>query len=143
MMVTSLAGRSAISVVSEPISLTSSSFTILMTICPGFSPFMTSCPTACSCTDLINCFTTLKLTSASRSAILTSFSAVLTSAAVRRPLLLRFLKTFWSFSVKLSNAMLKAPLIYPMQLPQSAASHLLSGYHRMGLSAFGSRSHFP
>ena len=37
----------------------------------------------------------------------------------------------------------KAPLIYPMQLPQSAASHLLSGYHRMGLSAFGSRSHFP
>ena len=37
-----LAGRSAISVVSDPIRFTSSSFTILITICPGFSPFITS-----------------------------------------------------------------------------------------------------
>ena len=35
-------GCNLISVVSDPISLISSSFTILMTICPGFRPFITS-----------------------------------------------------------------------------------------------------
>ena len=98
-------GCSCISADSLPISAISSSFTILITICPGFKPFMTSAPTALSSTVLINCFTTLKLTSASKSAILTSFRAAFTSSSVRRPLLRRFLNTFCSFSVKLSNAM--------------------------------------
>ena len=99
-------GWSLISVVSDPIRLISSSFTILITICPGFRPFMTSWPIARSCTLLMKSFTTLKLTSAASNARLISFKASLTSSSVRRPLLLRFLNTFWSFSVKLSNAML-------------------------------------
>ena len=102
--VTSLAGRSAISVVSDPIRFTSSSFTILITIWPGFSPFITSWPIARSWTAFINCFTTLKLTSASRRASFTSFSAVLTSASVSLPLPRRFLNIFCSLSDKLSNA---------------------------------------
>ena len=100
-------GRSAISVVSEPMSLTISSFTILITICPGFSPFITSEPIARSCTALVNCFTTLKLTSASSRAIFTSFSAAFTSSSVSLPLLRRFLNTFWSFCERLSNAILQ------------------------------------
>ena len=55
-------------------------------------------------TALINDLTTLKFTSASNKAILTSLSAAFTSSSVKRPLLRRFLKTFCSFSVKLSNA---------------------------------------
>ena len=51
-------------------------------------------PVAFSCTALINCFTTLKLTSASSNAIFTSRSAAFTSASVSRPLLFRFLNTF-------------------------------------------------
>ena len=93
-----------ISVVSEPIRETISSFTILITICPGFRPFITSAPMARSSTDFTNCFTTLKLTSASSNAIFTSFRAVFTSSSVRRPLLLKFLNTFCNLSVRLSNA---------------------------------------
>ena len=104
--VTALPGWSLISVVSEPINFTSSSFTILITICPGFRPFITSCPTARSWTFFIKSLTTLKLTSAAKSARLISFNASFTSSSVKRPLLLRFLKIFWSFSVKLSNAIL-------------------------------------
>ena len=102
--VEALPGCSRISVVSEPIRDTSSSFTILMTIWPGFSPFITSWPMALSSTDLMNCFTTLKLTSASKSAIFTSFKAVFTSSSVSLPLLRKFLNTFCNLSVKLSNA---------------------------------------
>ena len=102
--VTSLDGRSFISVVSEPISLSISSLTILITICPGLRPFKTSSPTARSLTALINCFTTLKLTSASNSARLTSFIASLTSASVNEPLLRSFLNAFCNLSDKLSNA---------------------------------------
>ena len=104
MTVIDLPGCNVICVVSEPIREIISSLTILITICPGFSPFRTSDPIALSSTDLTNCLTTLKLTSASSNAIFTSFRAVLTSASVRRPLLLRFLNTFCSLSVKLSNA---------------------------------------
>ena len=112
--VSSLPGLKAISVVSEPISLIISSFTILMTICPGLRPFMTSCPIALSWTLFVNCLTTLKLTSASRSAILTSLRAAFTSSSVSFPLLRRFLKTFCSFSDKLSNAIdiLPSDIIY-------------------------------
>ena len=102
--VISFPGRRGNSVVSLPISFTSSSFTILITIWPGFRPLITSCPIACSCTDLVNCFTTLKFTSASNRAIFTSLRASLTSSSVRRPLLRNFLNTFCSLSVKLSNA---------------------------------------
>ena len=105
MIVISFDGRSAISVVSLPIKETISSLTIFITICPGVKLVRTSCPMARSCTDLINCLTTLKLTSASSNAILTSFKAAFTSASVKRPLFLRFLKTFCNFSDKLSNAM--------------------------------------
>lgn len=45
--------------------------------------------------------------SASSSAILTSFSAVLTSSSVSLPLLRRFLNTFCNFSERLSNAILQ------------------------------------
>ena len=103
-VVIALPGWNCNSVVSDPIRAIISSLTILITICPGFSPFMTSEPIARSSTDLMNCLTTLKLTSASNSAILTSFSAILTSSSVRRPLLFSFLNTFWSLSVRLSKA---------------------------------------
>ena len=106
MIVSALPGWKAISVVSEPMSLTISSFTILITICPGFKPFITSWPIARSCTSLMNCFTTRKFTSASKRASFTSFMATFTSSSVRRPLPRRFLNTFCSFSVKLSNAIL-------------------------------------
>ena len=66
---------------------------------------MTSSPMARSSTDLINCLTTLKLTSASNRAILTSFNAAFTSASDRRPFPRRFLNTFCSLSDKLSKAM--------------------------------------
>ena len=107
MTVSSFPGRNAISVVSEPMSLTISSFTILMTICPGLRPLITSCPIARSCTSFTNFLTTRKFTSASSSAILTSFSAVLTSSSVSLPLLRRFLNTFCNFSERLSNAILQ------------------------------------
>ena len=105
--VSSLPGRKAISVVSEPMRFTISSFTILITICPGLSPLITSWPIARSCTSFTNFLTTLKLTSASSRAILTSRSAVLTSSSVSLPLLRRFLNTFCSFSERLSNAILQ------------------------------------
>ena len=93
-----------ISVFSEPISFTSSSFTIFITCCPGVSELSTSVPTARSCISFINCLTILKFTSASNKANLTSFRAAFTSASESLPLPLRFLKTFCSFSDKLSNA---------------------------------------
>ena len=104
MTVTALPGCMAISVVSLPMREIISSLTILMTICPGFNPFITSWPMARSSTAFTNCLTTRKFTSASKRAIFTSFKAAFTSSSVRRPLLLRFLNTFCSFSVKLSNA---------------------------------------
>lgn len=122
-MVTSARGRKCdFPLVSNSISLTSSSFYDFNDhLADSTNPFMTSCPIACSCTDLINCFTTLKLTSASRSAILLPSVPDLYIRLGQAALASEILKTFWSFSVKLSNAMLKAPLIHPMQLLQSAA----------------------
>ena len=102
--VIALPGWYVSSVVSEPMRAIISSLTILITICPGFKPFSTSTPTALASTAFTNCFTTLKLTSASNRAILTSFNAALTSSSVKRPLLLKFLNTFCNLSVKLSNA---------------------------------------
>ncbi len=102
--VISLDGFKAISVVSEPMSRTSSSFTILITICPGCRASRTSSPTARPWTEAINCFTTLKLTSASSNAIFTSFKAAFTSASVKRPLPRRRLNTFCNLSDKLSKA---------------------------------------
>ena len=88
----------------EPISAISSSFTILITCCPGFSPCSTSVPTALSVTFLINSLTILKLTSASRRAIFTSRMAAFTSASVSTPLLLSCLNTSCSLLERFSNA---------------------------------------
>ena len=104
MTVTDFPGWKFSSVVSEPIRAVISSFTILITIWPGFKPFITSAPIARSSTAFTNLFTTLKFTSASSSAILTSFKAIFTSSSVRRPLPRNFLNTFCSLSVKLSKA---------------------------------------
>ena len=109
MTVISLPGFKAISVRSEPIRSTSPSLTIFTTICPGVRLFKTSWPTAFSCTELMNCFTTLKLTSASRSAIFTSLSPAFTSLSVRRPFPVRFLNTFCNLSAKLSKAIQNLP----------------------------------
>ena len=113
--VISLIGRSLSSVVSDPISAVISSLTILMTICPGLSPLRTSSPTALSCTEETNCLTTLKFTSASSKAILTSLSAAFTSSSERRPLPLKFLNTFCNLSVRLSKAInyVSSSIIFP------------------------------
>ena len=71
----SLAEQSVISVVSEPIISVSSSLTIFTTVCAGVRLFSTSSPMAFSFTFAMNSFTSLKLTSASSSAIRTSRSA--------------------------------------------------------------------
>ena len=107
--VISFPGLITSSVISEPIKDSISSFTIFITIWPGLSPVRTSCPIALSVTVLTKDFTTRKLTSASNKALFTSFIASFTSASVRRPLLLKFLKTFCNLSVRLSNAITKSP----------------------------------
>ena len=130
MTVVDLPGCMAISVVSEPIRAVISSFTILITICPGFSPFITSVPIALASTDLTNCFTTRKLTSASKRAILTSFRAVLTSSSVSRPFPRRFLNTFWSLSVKLSNAIHTISFADSLQFFQNVIRQLFHCFFR-------------
>ena len=102
--VMSLSCAILISVVSEPMSLISSSLTILTTCCPGVRDSSTSAPTARSSMLFTNCLTTLKFTSASRSAMRTSLSAAFVSASLSFPLPRRSRNTRCNFSVKLSNA---------------------------------------
>ena len=87
-----------------PMREVSSSLTILTIIWAGVRDSITSWPTARSVTEATKLLTTLKLTSASRRAILISFMASFTSASERRPLPRRRLKVADSFSVRLSNA---------------------------------------
>ena len=79
---------------SPPNSLVISSLTILMNCCPGVSDFKTSSPMARSLTAFVNCLTTLKLTSASKSASLISRLAALMSASLSLPLRFKFEKMF-------------------------------------------------
>ena len=111
MTVISLSGKSLSFVVSEPIRLVSSSLTIFITIWPGVKLLRTSCPIALSVTVLMNCFTTLKLTSASSKAILTSLRAALTSSSVSLPLPRKPLNMFCNLSDKLSNAKPLPPIL--------------------------------
>ena len=68
-----------------PIISVSSSLTILMNCCPGVRLPCTSSPTALDLTERKKALTTLKLTSASKRAILTSFRVLLTFSSVKRP----------------------------------------------------------
>ena len=68
-----------------PISDVSSSLTILTTCWPGLSCLVISIPSARSLTALVNCLTTLKLTSASSSASRISRMALLMSSSVSAP----------------------------------------------------------
>ena len=70
----------------RPNSSVSSSSTILMTFCAGVSESSTSASRQRSFVRATNDFTTLKLTSASRSAMRISRMASLMSSSVRRPL---------------------------------------------------------
>lgn len=98
----------AILLSSPPISSVSSSFTTLMTCCPGVRLFITSCPTARSLTFFTKSFTTLKLTSASRSAKRTSRIMSLTSCSVTFPFPRIFEIVCCSRSANPSNAILSA-----------------------------------
>lgn len=89
-----------------PIRAVSSSFTILITCCAGVKLSITSLPIALSFTLLINCFTTLKFTSDSKSASLTSLIARSTSFSDNFPLPLNLFNAPWSFSDKFSNIIL-------------------------------------
>ena len=93
-------------VVWPPKSETSSSFTILMTCWVGDRLSSISASVAFSVTVLMKSFATLKLTSASSSAMRISFIASLISDSVSLPLLRRCLKADEIFSVSPSNAML-------------------------------------
>src|SRR4051794_888242 len=86
-----------------PISAESSSLTILTTCWPGFRAPTTSDPSARSLTALVNCLTTLKLTSASSSASRISRIAALMSSSVRVPRCLTPSSVAWSFSERTSN----------------------------------------
>ena len=90
---------------SLPMRAVSSSLTILMTICAGERLSSTSAPVARSVTLRTKSLTTLKFTSASSSASLTSRMASFTSASVSRPLPRRRLNASVSLSDRDSNAM--------------------------------------
>jgi hypothetical protein len=73
--------------------LISSSCTILTTIWPGVTDFVTAAPVALSCTRLMKSRATGRLTSASSSATRTSRRAAMTSASDSAPALVRRSKT--------------------------------------------------
>ena len=93
-------------VVWPPSRATSSSLTILMTCWVGDRLSRISASVAFSVTVLMKSLATLKLTSASSSAMRISRMASLISDSVSRPLLRRCLKADEIFSVRPSNAML-------------------------------------
>src|SRR5712691_11273506 len=86
-----------------PRSCCSSSRTTLVTCCAGENAVSTSSPTAFSRTRLVNSLTTLKWTSASRSATRISFSAFSMCHALRLASPRRVLKTRSILSCRLSN----------------------------------------
>src|SRR6185312_11046669 len=89
--------------VSLPRTSTNSSWTLLTICCAGESAVITSWPTAFSCTRSINVLTTLKLTSASSSAMRISLSASWMFSGVSVPCPRRFLNARCSFSWRFSN----------------------------------------
>ena len=92
-----------ISDLSPPMRVTSSSWTILTIIWDGLTDFNTSWPSAIFLTLSVNCFAILKLTSASRRALLTSLrvSAIFISEILPCPF--KILNDFSSLSLKFSN----------------------------------------
>src|SRR3954454_19682758 len=86
-----------------PISVVSSSLTILTTVWPGLSWRWTSAPRARSLTAEVNCLTTLKLTSASSSARRISRMARVMSSSVSAPRPRTPERVSWSFSERESN----------------------------------------
>src|SRR4051812_38384917 len=89
--------------VSPPRIVTSSSLTILMICCAGFSAPLTSSPRARSLTALTNSLTTGSATSASSSAIRISRAVASMSASESRPFPRRFLKVSASRSESVAN----------------------------------------
>src|SRR3954451_6073341 len=83
--------------------LINSSWTILMTCCEGERADSTSSPIALTLMFSMSCLTTLKLTSASSSAMRISRRAPSMFSAVSFPSPRRFLKTRCSLSDRLSN----------------------------------------
>src|SRR4051812_41033717 len=81
----------------------SSSLTILMTCCAGFSAWETSAPRARSLIALMNTRTTGRATSASSSAMRISRAVASMSASVSRPLPRRPVKTLSRRSERVSN----------------------------------------
>ena len=71
--------------VSPPINSVSSSFTSLTINCPGFNDVNTFCPMALSLTVWVKFLAILKLTSASKRALRTSFSVSATFTSVILP----------------------------------------------------------
>src|SRR5215212_4054144 len=98
-----LRGESARSRAAPPISSVSSSETILTTCWPGSTRLSTSSPSALDRTSLVNWRTTLKFTSASRSARRISRIAALTSSSVSAPRWRTSPRVAWSFSERASN----------------------------------------
>ena len=92
--------------VSPPRIAISSSLTILMTCCAGFSAAETSAPVARCLIFAMNSRTTGSATSASSSAIRISRQVASMSAGVSRPLPRRFEKTVESRSERVSNTLM-------------------------------------
>lgn len=104
--------------VSPPRILTSSSLTILITCCAGFSPPRTSAPLARSRTAAMNSRTTGSATSASSNAIRISRVVASISASVSLPLPRRFLNAVESRSESVSNTR-NSPFRRSDELPES------------------------
>src|ERR1700729_3437945 len=102
-------GENARSPAAPPMSSVSSSETILTTCWPGLSLPTMSAPRARSFTALVKLLTTLKLTSASRSARRISRMAALMSASVRVPRPRTSDRVAWSFSARESNMVFLPP----------------------------------
>ena len=98
-----LANRSRLA--SPPRISTSSSCTILMTCCAGFSACDTSAPLARSFTRAMNCLTTGSATSASSRAMRISRAVASMSAGDSRPLPRNWEKTWVNRSESVSNTL--------------------------------------
>ena len=99
-----------------PISAVSSSSTILTTACAAVSVSSTSCPTARSLTRFTKSLTTLKLTSASNSAMRTSRIASFTSSSVSLPCPRSFLNIPCRRSDRFSKSISSPPFIYSLYI---------------------------
>jgi hypothetical protein len=96
-------GENVMPAAAPPISVVSSSLTILTTCWPGLSWPMTDSPSARSLTVLVNSRTTLKFTSASSSARRISRIAALMSSSVSVPRWRTSPRVCWRRSARASN----------------------------------------